>query len=174
MQEGMQESSSNRAAIIALAALGVVVVAVAFYFVGRAAANPKAAEEHGFQEGRETEAARYKPGEPGYRRIHRVGYQAGLKAGRESGLRSGEREGAEAGRKVGFTRGDRLRRPGGPRKPDRLADRHVLRRQAPGGRAGRALPGPAAQGDGDQRALRDLRQRPRRRLLEADPQRLGR
>jgi hypothetical protein len=104
----MEEGSSNRAGIIALAVLALIVVAGVFYFVGRAAANPKAAEERGFEEGRETEAARYRPGQPGYRRIHRAGYQAGLKAGRESGLRTGKREGAETGRKVGFTRGEEI------------------------------------------------------------------
>ena len=104
----MEEGSSTRTRLIALAVLALIAVAALSYFVGRSAANPRAARERGFQDGREAEAARYRPGQPGYRRIHRAGYQAGLRAGRESGLRTGRREGAETGRRVGLTRGEEI------------------------------------------------------------------
>jgi hypothetical protein len=126
MQEEMQAGSPNRGAMIALAVLALVVVALVFYFVGRVSANAEGAEAQGFQEGRETEASRYKPGKPGYQRIYRAGYQAGLKAGRASGLRTGEREGAETGRKVGFTRGEEIGQLEGEREGIALGARAAL------------------------------------------------
>ena len=98
MSNGTTESGgSNRALIGLVAALLLAGVAVGFYFIGKAAADDKAAEERGVDKGR----ADFAQGTPGYQRI----FAAGQAAGQRSGTRTGERVGAERGRRVGFERG---------------------------------------------------------------------
>jgi hypothetical protein len=104
----MEQESSNRSRIIAAAVLAVAVVAVAFYFIGRAVANPSGEYAKGVQDGREDERARFERGKPGYQRIYLTGYRAGRDAGLKTGETRGERLGAERGEKAGFERGERV------------------------------------------------------------------
>ena len=88
---------SNRAVIGLVALLVLAGVAVGFYFIGKAAADDKAAEKRGLNKGR----AEFAQGTAGYQRI----FAAGRAAGQKAGTRTGERAGAERGRTVGFERG---------------------------------------------------------------------
>ena len=100
MSNGTPESTGpNRAVIGLVAVLVLAAVAVGFYFIGKAAADDKAAEERGLKKGR----AEFAQGTPGYQRI----FAAGQSAGQQAGKRTGEKVGAERGRKVGFERGQK-------------------------------------------------------------------
>ena len=90
---------SNRAVIGLVAVLVLAAVAVGFYFIGKAAADDKAAEKRGVEQGE----AEFDKGTSGYERI----YEAGRAAGEKAGTRTGEVTGAELGRKVGFERGQK-------------------------------------------------------------------
>jgi hypothetical protein len=90
---------SNRAVIGLVAALLLAGVAVGFYFIGKAAADDKAAENRGLDKGR----AEFAQGTPGYQKIFAAGQAQGQQAGRQQGVKVG----AERGRKVGFERGQK-------------------------------------------------------------------
>jgi hypothetical protein len=94
------ESSNNRVIIGIVAVLLIAAVAVGFYFIGKAAADDKAAEDKGVDKGR----AEFVQGTPGYQRI----FAAGVAAGNKAGKRTGEKAGAEAGKKVGFESGQKV------------------------------------------------------------------
>lgn len=98
----------NRVLIGLVAVLVLAAVAVGFYFIGKAAADDKAAEDRGVDKGR----AAFAQGTPGYARI----FAAGVAAGRKSGRRQGEVAGAERGRKVGFERGQKVGQVQGERQ----------------------------------------------------------
>jgi hypothetical protein len=93
------ESSNNRVIIGIVAVLLLAAVAVGFYFIGKAAADDKAAEDRGVDKGR----AEFAQGTPGYRRI----FAAGAAAGNQVGKRTGEEAGAERGKRVGFETGQK-------------------------------------------------------------------
>ena len=98
MSNGTTEpAGSNRLVLGLVAALLLAGVAVGFYFIGKAAADDKAAENRGVDKGR----AEFAQGTAGYQRI----FAAGQAAGQQAGKRTGERVGAERGRKVGFEKG---------------------------------------------------------------------
>ena len=100
MANGTAEPGGNNRVVIGIVAVLVIAaVAVGFYFIGKAAADDKAAEDRGVDKGR----AEYAQGTPGYEKI----YAAGVAAGTKSGKRTGVRVGAEAGRKVGFEKGQK-------------------------------------------------------------------
>lgn len=90
---------SNRAVIGLVAVLALAAVAVGFYFIGKAAADDKAAESRGADKGR----AEFAQGTPGYQRIFAAGQAQGQQAGRKQGVKVG----AERGRKVGFEKGQK-------------------------------------------------------------------
>ncbi len=90
----------NRVVIGVVAVVLLVAVAVGFYFIGKAAADDKAAENRGVDKGR----AEFAQGTPGYQKI----FAAGQAAGRTTGRRQGEVVGAERGRKVGFDNGQKV------------------------------------------------------------------
>jgi hypothetical protein len=91
---------SNRVVIGLVAVLVLAAVAVGFYFIGKAAADEKAAEQRGVDKGE----AEFDKGTPGYQRI----YEAGRAAGEQSGRTQGAVVGAERGRKVGFEKGQKV------------------------------------------------------------------
>ena len=91
---------SNRVVIGLVAVLVLAAVAVGFYFIGKAAADDKAAENRGVDKGR----AEFAQGTPGYEKI----FAAGVAAGKKTGRSQGEVVGAERGRKVGFERGQKV------------------------------------------------------------------
>jgi len=90
---------SNRVVIGLVAVLVLAAVAVGFYFIGKSAADDKAAEERGVEKGQ----AEFDKGTPGYQRI----FAAGRAAGETAGKRTGEVSGAERGKKVGFEKGQK-------------------------------------------------------------------
>jgi hypothetical protein len=98
----------NRAVIGIVAVLLLAAVAVGFYFIGKAAADDKAAENRGVEKGE----AEFAQGTAGYRRI----FAAGVVAGRKAGTRTGEKAGAERGRKVGFEVGQKAGQVQGERQ----------------------------------------------------------
>jgi len=89
----------NRVVIGLVAALLLAAVAVGFYFIGKSAADDKAAEQRGVDKGE----AEFAKGTPGYRRI----FAAGVVSGRTAGRTQGVRVGAERGAKVGFEKGQK-------------------------------------------------------------------
>jgi hypothetical protein len=98
MSNGTTEpAGSNRLVLALVAALLLAGVAVGFYFIGKSAADDKAAEERGVDKGR----AEFAQGTAGYQRI----FAAGQAAGQQAGKRTGERVGAERGRKLGLDQG---------------------------------------------------------------------
>jgi hypothetical protein len=101
----MEQGSSNRTALVLAAALGIAVVAVAFYFIGRQTADAPGAEQRGFERGQAAATRELRPGNPRYDRIYNLAFRAGHAAGRAAGLRAGRLQGAEKGRKVGFEKG---------------------------------------------------------------------
>jgi hypothetical protein len=90
----------NRVVLGLVAVLLLAAVAVGFYFIGKAAADDKAAEDRGVDQGR----AEFAQGTPGYQRI----FAAGVVAGRKTGRRQGAVVGAERGQKVGFRKGQKV------------------------------------------------------------------
>lgn len=103
-----EQRSSNRPALIAAAVLGVAVVAVAFYFIGRTTANAAGAERRGYERGLATANRELRAGNPRYDRIYNSGFRAGHAAGRAAGLRAGKAEGAEKGEKLGLEKGEKI------------------------------------------------------------------
>jgi hypothetical protein len=109
MSNGETASGGNNRVIIGVVAVLVLAaVAVGFYFIGKAAADDKAAEDKGVDKGR----AEFAQGTPGYQRI----FAAGVAAGNKAGKRTGERVGAERGKKVGFESGQKVGQVQGERQ----------------------------------------------------------
>jgi hypothetical protein len=104
----MQAGGDRRAAMIAAAVLGVAIVAVAFYFVGRATANAPGAERRGYERGLTAANRELRAGNPRYDRIYNAGFRSGHSAGRAAGLRAGQAEGAEKGEKLGLEKGEKI------------------------------------------------------------------
>jgi hypothetical protein len=101
-------AGSNRVIIGLVAVLVLAAVAVGFYFIGKAAADDKAAEKRGVETGQ----AQFDQGTPGYQRI----FAAGQAAGETAGKRTGEVAGAERGQKVGFEKGQKSGQLSGERQ----------------------------------------------------------
>ena len=166
-------ASRRRAAWIALGVLLLAAVAVAAYFIGRSSANAPQAYDRGYARGRTATAREFARGTPRYQTIYnagfRVGHAAGLKAGQRAGAEKGTKVGLEHGKAIGRLQGERR---GGAGRVHQLAGGQLLHRQARPRRAGRPVPHRRAQAHGHRQALRDLRQRPGRRLHQAHHQAL--